>query len=90
MYASKPPITKLDGALNSLKSCEQLSLSTNCIDKLVPLGGMKKLRILSLGRNVIKKVEKLEDVADTLEELWISYNLVRREEERMILPWRSH
>ena len=37
---------------------------------------MKKLRILSLGRNIIKKIEKLEEVADTLNELWISYNLV--------------
>ena len=37
---------------------------------------MKKLRILSLGRNQIKKIEKLDDLADTLEELWISYNLI--------------
>ncbi|KAJ0399833.1 hypothetical protein P43SY_008139 [Pythium insidiosum] len=54
----------------------QLSLSTNSIDRLIPLSGMKKLRILSLGRNQIKKIEKLDDVADTLEELWISYNLI--------------
>ena len=106
MCASRPPITKMDSALNNLKNCEydqscqyfyvsginitlwsqcinvkcyscrQLSLSTNSIDRIVPLGGMKKLRILSLGRNIIKKIEKLEEVADTLEELWISYNLV--------------
>ena len=37
---------------------------------------MKKLRILSLGRNQIKKIEKLDDVADTLEELWLSYNMI--------------
>lgn len=54
----------------------QLSLSTNSIDRLIPLSGMKKLRILSLGRNQIKKIEKLDDVADTLEELWLSYNLI--------------
>merc|ERR1712028_317699 len=55
---------------------KQLSLSTNAIDRLIPLAGMKKLRILSLGRNQIKKIEKLDDLADTLEELWISYNLI--------------
>ncbi|CAM9576206.1 unnamed protein product [Chrysoparadoxa australica] len=37
---------------------------------------MKKLRILSLGRNCLKKIEKLDDVAETLEELWISYNQI--------------
>ena len=35
---------------------------------------MKNLRILSIGRNQIKKIEKLDDVAETLEQLWISYN----------------
>lgn len=54
----------------------QLSLSTNQIDRLIPFGGMKKLRILSLGRNNIKKIEKLEDLSETLEELWISYNQI--------------
>lgn len=37
---------------------------------------MTKLKILSLGRNLIKKIEKLEDVAGSLEELWISYNQI--------------
>mmetsp|Transcript_24028 Transcript_24028/g.65010 ORF Transcript_24028/g.65010 Transcript_24028/m.65010 type:complete len:128 (+) Transcript_24028:518-901(+) len=37
---------------------------------------MKNLKILSLGRNQIKKIEKLDDVADTLEELWMSYNQI--------------
>ena len=72
-----PPIAKLDNSLNSLKNCEQLSLSTNSIDRLsIGLGGMTKLRILSVGRNVIKRIEKLEEVAETLEELWISYNQI--------------
>merc|ERR1712054_400053 len=31
---------------------------------------------LSIGRNQIKKIEKLDDVAETLEQLWISYNLI--------------
>jgi dynein light chain 1, axonemal len=62
--------------IDILLCCRHLSLSTNSIDRLIPLSGMKKLRILSLGRNQIKKIEKLDDVADTLEELWISYNLI--------------
>ena len=43
---------------------------------MISLNGMSKLRILSLGRNVIKRIEKLEDVGETLEELWISYNQI--------------
>lgn len=76
LYAQIPPINKLDASLNSLTECEQLSLSTNSIDKMVALNGLGKLKILSLGRNQIKKIEKLEDVADTLEELWMSYNKI--------------
>lgn len=34
------------------------------------------LEVLSLGRNQIKKLEGLDDVANTLRELWISYNLL--------------
>jgi dynein light chain 1 len=37
---------------------------------------MTSLKILALGRNQIKKIEKLDDLSDTLEELWISYNLI--------------
>lgn len=51
-----------------------LALSTNNIEKIAGLSGMESLRILSIGRNVIKKIENLDAVAETLEELWISYN----------------
>jgi dynein light chain 1, axonemal len=44
------------------------------IEKMFPLSGMTKLEILSLARNKLRKIEKLEDVADTLEQLWLSYN----------------
>mmetsp|Transcript_13252 Transcript_13252/g.19965 ORF Transcript_13252/g.19965 Transcript_13252/m.19965 type:complete len:162 (-) Transcript_13252:172-657(-) len=54
----------------------RLALSTNAIDRIIPLAGMSKLKILSLGRNQIKKIEKLDDVAETLEELWLSYNQI--------------
>lgn len=39
---------------------------------------MSSLRVLSLGRNCIKKIENLDGVADTLEELWISYNVIEK------------
>ena len=76
LYCQMPPINKLDGSLNTLKNCERLALSTNSIDRMIPLNGMARLKILSLARNQIKKIEKLEDVAGTLEELWVSYNLI--------------
>lgn len=76
LYCQVPPISKMDAALNQLVNCEILSLSTNMIDRLVSLGGMRKLRVLSIGRNQIKKLERLDDVAETLEELWCSYNLI--------------
>ena len=76
LYCRVPPINRLDNTLNSLVNCERLALSTNSIDKIIPLNGMKCLKILSLGRNQIKKIERLDDVADTLEELWMSYNSI--------------
>ena len=71
-----PPLAKIDKNLGSLKNCETLSLSTNAIDRMGSLVGMANLKVLSLGRNNIKKIEKLEDVALTLEQLWISYNSI--------------
>ncbi|XP_037030364.1 dynein light chain 1, axonemal isoform X2 [Bradysia coprophila] len=56
----------------------KLSLSTNMIDKIYGISGMKNLKILSLGRNYIKQISGLEGVAETLEELWLSYNLIEK------------
>ncbi|EDQ91927.1 uncharacterized protein MONBRDRAFT_17815 [Monosiga brevicollis MX1] len=69
-----PPIEKMDAALSQLAHVEQLSLSTNCIEKIGNLNGFSNLKILSLGRNNIKSLAGLDPVAGTLEELWISYN----------------
>jgi hypothetical protein len=44
---------------------------------------MQSLQILSLGRNLIKKIEGLEPVADTLEELWLSYNQI----DKLVGAW---
>ncbi|MBN3325447.1 DNAL1 protein, partial [Atractosteus spatula] len=78
LYGQIPPIEKMDASLSTLVNCEKLSLSTNCIEKIANLNGLKNLRILSLGRNNIKNLNGLEAVGDTLEELWISYNLIEK------------
>eukprot|EP00928_Gymnodinium_smaydae_P061885 TRINITY_DN45858_c0_g1_i1.p2 TRINITY_DN45858_c0_g1~~TRINITY_DN45858_c0_g1_i1.p2 ORF type:complete len:192 (+),score=49.55 TRINITY_DN45858_c0_g1_i1:106-681(+) len=71
-----PPIEKMDSTLNNLVNCKRLSLSTNKIDKMIPLPALKNLEILSLGRNCIKKIAGLEEVGATLQQLWLSYNLI--------------
>eukprot|EP00750_Incisomonas_marina_P012573 INCI1701.1.p1 GENE.INCI1701.1~~INCI1701.1.p1 ORF type:complete len:206 (-),score=31.14 INCI1701.1:102-719(-) len=72
--AQNPPLTKLDDKiLNAvLTNCLQLSFSTNAIEKMPQLR-LPNLRILSLGRNCIKKLE-LKGLEPTLEQLWLSYN----------------
>ncbi|CAD2088941.1 dynein light chain 1, putative [Plasmodium vinckei brucechwatti] len=69
-----PLIEKLDQSINTLEKCKRLSLSTNRIEKLVPMPGLKNIEILSIGRNCIKKLQFLEDISGTLKQLWISYN----------------
>ncbi|XP_041823351.1 dynein light chain 1, axonemal [Melanotaenia boesemani] len=76
LYGQMPPIEKMDAFLGTLTNCEKLSLSSNSIEKISSLSGLKNLKILSLGRNNIKSFTGLEAVGDTLEELWISYNLI--------------
>ncbi|XP_015371007.1 PREDICTED: dynein light chain 1, axonemal-like [Diuraphis noxia] len=71
-----PPIEKMDANLAVLKNCEKLSLSTNCIEKIVHLDTLRNLKILSLARNNLKNFNGIEKLADTLEELWISYNYI--------------
>lgn len=78
LYGIFPPIEKMDATLSTLKACKHLALSTNNIEKISSLSGMDSLCILSLGRNQIKKIENLDGVAETLEELWISYNLLEK------------
>ncbi|KAK2162555.1 hypothetical protein LSH36_96g01021 [Paralvinella palmiformis] len=78
LFAQYPPIEKMDASLSTLTRCERLALSSNTIEKIANLNGLKNLKILSLGRNNIKSLTGLEAVADTLEELWISYNLIEK------------
>ncbi|OAF67486.1 Dynein light chain 1, axonemal [Intoshia linei] len=78
LFAQNPPIEKMDASLSTLSTCTKLSISTNCIEKIANLNGLKNLKILSLGRNNIKSMTGLEAVGDTLEELWISYNQIEK------------
>merc|ERR1711976_1061694 len=78
LFAVYPPIEKMDASLSTLVKCERLALSTNSIEKIANLNGLKNLKILSLGRNSIKSLTGLEAVGDSLEELWISYNQIEK------------
>ena len=72
-----PPIDKMDTALiSTLVNCRQLSLSTNCIEKMVPIASLRNLEILSQSRNQIKRINGLDEIGGSLKELWLSYNLV--------------
>lgn len=73
-----PPIDRLDENLNLFENCTKLSLSSNAIDRFVALPKLKNLKILSLGRNNIKRIMSLDEVGQTLEELWISYNQIEK------------
>ncbi|KAH8393637.1 dynein light chain 1, axonemal [Drosophila serrata] len=73
-----PPIEKMDPVLNSLTECQKLSLSSNMIEKISGISGMKNLRVLSLARNNLKALNGIEPLADTLEELWVSYNNIEK------------
>lgn len=73
-----PPIEKMDASLSTIPACTRLSLSTNAIEKIANLNGLKNLTILSLARNNIKTFNGLEAVGETLKQLWISYNLIEK------------
>jgi dynein light chain 1 len=45
---------------------------------MITLPKLKNLRILSLGRNNIKRIMALEEIGLTLEELWLSYNQIEK------------
>jgi len=80
-----PPIDKMDTSLLVLTNCVKLVLSTNAIDKIANLNGLKSLKILSLSRNNIKNLNGLEAVGDTLEQLWLSYNNIEKMKGILVL-----
>ena len=44
----------------------------------VNLPKLKNLKILSLGRNNIKRIVGLDEIGQSLEQLWISYNQIEK------------
>ena len=78
LICQNPFIDRMDDSLNQLENVEKLSLSTNCIDKMINLPKLRKIKILSLGRNNIRRITGLDEIGQTLEQLWISYNLIER------------
>ena len=78
LICQQPYIDKMDNALDTLEMCEKLSLSTNQIDRIINLPKLKQLKILSLGRNNIKRIVGLDEIGQTLEQLWISYNQIEK------------
>ena len=62
-----PPIEKMEGPFHLLINCEKFSLSTNMIGNINNLQAFKSLKVLSLGRNVIKslQVSKKNDIGAT-------------------------
>lgn len=71
-------ISNIISSLLTLANCVHLSLSSNAIDKIANLNGLKKLKILVLSRNNIKNLNGLDAVGDTLEQLWISNNNIEK------------
>ena len=41
-----------------------------------PMPPLRNLRILALSRNKIRRINGLDEIGDTLEELWLSYNQI--------------
>lgn len=82
LAACCPPLDKLDPNFGQTvgPQCKLLSLSTNNIDRLAgtSLTGLDKLEILSVGRNCLKRLDGLEAVSNTLQELWASYNALEK------------
>lgn len=70
-------LAKLDlEVLSKLTKVKRIKLSTNAIEKMIVLPELKCLETLSLGRNNIKKIEGLDNIAGNLKNLWLSYNQI--------------
>ena len=78
LFCQIPFIERMDEALNTLEACEKLSLSTNDIERIGPLPKLKNLKILSLARNKIRRITSLDEIGNSLEQLWLSYNLIEK------------
>lgn len=70
-----PPIKNMSDRLAQLASCKKLSISTNNIEEIQFLP--PRIEILAIGRNLLKKLDKIDKAAATLQQLWMSYNNVK-------------
>ncbi|KAJ1478578.1 hypothetical protein T484DRAFT_1817158 [Baffinella frigidus] len=52
-----PPIVRMDGCISKLVHVQHLALSSNNIERVVGLKALPNLRILSLSRNQIRKLD---------------------------------
>ena len=57
-----PPMDKMGEELMQFENATRLSLSTNAIERMIALPKLRNLKILSLGRNNIKRIQGLEDI----------------------------
>ena len=62
LICQNPFVDRMDDSLNQLENVEKLSLSTNCIDKMINLPKLRKIKILSLGRNNIRRITGLDEI----------------------------
>ena len=60
-----PPIEKMEGPFHLLINCEKFSLSTNCIANISNLQAFKNIKVLSLGRNIIKSLQVCDSASDS-------------------------
>ena len=45
---------------------------------MVHFPALRNLQILSMGRNQLKRIQGLEEIGQTLKELWLSYNQIEK------------
>ena len=58
LYGRQPPITRMNASdVEGLVRCEKLSLSSNAIEKMVMGRSLRSLKVLSMGRNGIKRID---------------------------------
>lgn len=70
-----PPIKVMSERLAQLANCKKLSVSTNNIEEIGFLP--PRVEILAIGRNMLKRLDKIDRAAATLQQLWMSYNNVK-------------
>lgn len=70
-----PPIKVMADKLAQLANCKKLSISTNNIEEIGFLP--PRIEILAIGRNMLKRLDKIDRAAATLQQLWMSYNNVK-------------